>query len=90
MVDISKIQQLTPKQSKWMINTTGQRENMQFWGELSQYNYRWPMYEVFVLSHPVFRTRKPDQWTGVIGCKHECPWMILGPHDGVEELPCDI
>lgn len=22
-------------------------------------------------------------------CKHECPWMILGPYDGVEEPPCD-
>lgn len=22
-------------------------------------------------------------------CKHECPWMILGPYDGVEKPPCD-
>ena len=42
------------------------------------------MYEA--LCQDGFTKLSPDQ---CCRCKHECPWMMRGPYDGVEELPCD-
>lgn len=41
-----------------------------------------------MLSQNSFRKWDLGDWTTATGT-HGCPWMICGPYDEVEELPCD-